>query len=110
MTVSVEELGPEEVLAAASDEAPSHARAVEIWNQLTEREREAFAVLDASARNAGQYLELGKSQAALVLKRCRNALRVALADDQDAVAVVRALQRIAAGEIATEPAMKAPDK
>lgn len=65
------------------------------WSQLTERERLLVPLLEESVRAAAGRVGLGKSQAAVAMKRIRSVLADACSDGVELGAVARRLQDIA---------------
>ena len=77
--------GPAQTIIAAET-------AADLWSQLTDRERDVYPYLDLSARQAAQYLNLGKSQVAVAQARLKELLARELSDSGGASAVVAQLE------------------
>lgn len=76
---------------AEADPAGAGGVAGDIWQQLTTNERLLLPSLDEDAHHAAQLLEVGREQAGAVLAGLKEKLRLALADDGEQAAVMRAL-------------------
>jgi hypothetical protein len=81
------EAGP----AAEVDPAGAGGVASDIWQQLTVNERLLLPYLNEDAHHAAQLLEVGRKQAGAVLAGLKEKLRLALVDDGEQAAVMRAL-------------------
>ncbi|MEV7481994.1 hypothetical protein [Streptomyces halstedii] len=77
--------------AAPSDSTGASGEAEDIWQRLTADERQLLPYLDEDAHHAAQLLEIGQAQA--VLAGLKAKLRLALSQDSDREAAMRALLR-----------------
>jgi len=77
--------------ATQADSAGAGGIAGDIWQQLTTNERLVLPYLDEDAHHAAQLLEVGQEQAGAVLAGLKEKLRLALVDDGEQAAVMRAL-------------------
>jgi len=71
------------------------ARAVEVLELLSDRERIALARLEVNTRDLGRMLGLGHSQAAVVRTRATEVLKGELADDEDGQEIVEVILELA---------------
>lgn len=87
--------GPVEVTAATeADAAAASGGAADTWQRLTANERLLLPYLDEDAHHAAQLLEIGQAQAGAVLAGLKAKLLLALSEDNDREAVIRALLRL----------------
>lgn len=85
---------------SAYDDGPSNQLLVaeataSIWGKLTEREKSLLPFMDGSVREAAEQLGIGKSQAAVSMKRIRLLVAEECVDGSDRGAVARRLQDVA---------------
>lgn len=71
------------------------ARALEVLELLSDRERIALARLEVTTRDLGRLLGLGHSQAAVVRARATEVLKGELADDEDGQEIVEVILELA---------------
>lgn len=81
------DLGPDDRLVVSE-------AALEIWDQLTDRERALYPYLDLSARKAAEMMGLGKSQMAVAQVRVRDLLARELEGNRDQRAILQELDTI----------------
>ncbi|MGY4744571.1 hypothetical protein [Streptomyces sp. ATMOS53] len=80
-------------VATLADSTGAGGDAEDIWQRLTANERLLLPYLDEDAHHAAQLLEIGQAQAGAVLAGLKEKLRLALSEDRDREAVMRALLR-----------------
>lgn len=77
--------------------ATSALRALQLFNDLGDRERILVASAERPVRDLGDVLAVGRSQAALLRQRLNDRLRMELAEDDDAESTLGALRDLCEG-------------